>query len=404
MRRLFGGSVAGCLALSLWMLPHAAYAQAVIGYYDLESGTTPSAVPWQQITHLNVAFAGIDSTGQCNWVYDIYNVNFDAVYSATDVATVDAGIAALKAARNANNPNVKIMLSVGGAGLSYRFSNAVSTNSGLWTLAWSCVNLMSQLGLDGLDYDWEYPGRYGQPPCPINQSCDSSADAANFVGLLSATRYFMGYIAPLSVAVANQQTTASQVVPYEYSQMDPYLTFWNVMVYELAGSWSNGTQLQAPYSLTNAAMQYFLAQTGVTKSKVILGVPFYSKYWSGITADNGLGTQGGTCNNQGVPYSIVGPRCAGQVAGWNCSVTTVSDGAYCYCPNQQIWYTYDGPAQMTAKSQLAASMGLGGMMFWQLPGDSSDFELTAAIVAGQKTPTPVQNANTLAAAIIAIIL
>lgn len=390
------GRWALCIAL---LLPNVAAAQgAVIGYYDLLSGVDTTTVPWQQLTHLNVAFAGIDSTGQCNWVNDIYSGAPDTVYSSGQDAQMVAGIQALKAARAAANPSVKILLSVGGAGLSYRFSSAVSGKHRAWNLGWSCVNLMQTLGLDGIDYDWEYPGRYGQPPCPISEACSNSSDPTNFVSLLAATRYYMGSGAPLSVAVNHQET---QVVPYLYAAMDRYLTFWNVMVYELSGSWSNGTQLQAPYSTTAASMQYFMAQPGVTRSKIILGVPFYSKFWSGITADQGLGTQGGSCNNQGVPFSLVGPRCAGTVPGWNCSVTTVSDGAYCYCSNQQIWYTYDGPAQMLQKAQYVAAQGLGGMMFWQLPGDASGFPLTQAIVAGEHSaPGPTTNA----AAIIAIIL
>jgi chitinase len=384
------------------IVPRVSNAQnAAIGYYDLSSGVDVNDVPWPELTHLNVAFAGIDQTGQCNWVNDIFSDAFDTVFSASQLSTTTTGIASLVAARNANNPNVKILLSVGGAGLSYRFSEAVSTSIGTWTLAWSCWNLMHTLGLDGIDYDWEYPGRYGQSPCPTAQACSSTSDTTNLAQLLSDTRYFMGNTAPLSVAVHNEITGSNEMVNYDYAAMDPLLTFWNVMVYELAGSWSNGTQLQAPYSSAVSSMGYWAQQSGVTASKVILGVPYYSKYWGGITADEGLGTTGGSSNNQGVPFSLVGSRCAGEDPAWECSVTTVTDGAYCYCSNQQIWYTYDGPAQMEQKASLVASKGYGGVMFWQLPGDSADFSLTQALIAGAQA-APVSTAS--AASVIVIIL
>ena len=190
----------------------------------------------------------------------------------------------LVSARQANNPNVQILLSVGGAGLSYRFSEAVRTPVGTSNLAWSCWDLAQSLGLDGIDYDWEYPGRYGQPPCPID-TCQSGNDALNFASLVTETRALMGQSPPLSVAVHNQQTGAEQVIGYNYVAMDYALTFWNVMVYELAGSWSSGTQLQAPFSMAVQTMNYWARQVGVTPNKLVLGVPFYSKYWSGIQRD-----------------------------------------------------------------------------------------------------------------------
>ena len=103
-----------------------------------------------------------------------------------------------------------------------------------------------------------------------------------------------------------------------------------------------------------------------------------------------------------MPFSLVNSRCIGNDPAWDCNITTVSDGAYCYCSNQQIWYTYDGPTQMLQKAQFVASEGLGGVMFWQLPGDNAAFQLTEALVTGGQSTAPPTSAP--AAAIVAIIL
>jgi chitinase len=365
---------------------------AVIGYYDLTKGHAPSRIPWKYLTQLNLAFAGIDSTGTCNWVHDIYEAGAYRAYTLAEAAAVEAIIDKLKAARAASNPAVRINLGIGGAGLSYGFSRATSTFDGAWHVAWSCAALVKRLGLDGIDYDWEYPTHYPQQAwgCPYS-SCAASADAANLTALLRNTRYYLPRPAIVSVAVNHQ--VQNFVLPYEAAKMDPLVDFWNVMTYEMAGSWSGGAQLASPLDQSAQSMRTWAGTSGVTRSKVVLGVPFYSKYWQ-VGADRGLGSPG-TCNDQGVAFTWVGPRCAGQESGWSCYVVKVSQGAYCYCKSHGVWYAYDGPEQMRAKAAYARQNGLGGVMFWSLPlGDDGAFNLTRALWSGLRgaqvelTPPP----------------
>jgi chitinase len=59
------------------------------------------------------------------------------------------------------NPNLKIMISIGGWGWSKYFSNAVLSDTSRAAFVASAVSIVRKYHLDGIDIDWEYPGMNG---------------------------------------------------------------------------------------------------------------------------------------------------------------------------------------------------------------------------------------------------
>ena len=55
------------------------------------------------------------------------------------------------------NRNLKTSLSVGGWSFRDNFKTALASNATRYRFAESSLKLVSDLGLDGLDIDWEYP-------------------------------------------------------------------------------------------------------------------------------------------------------------------------------------------------------------------------------------------------------
>jgi hypothetical protein len=92
------------------------------------------------------------------------------------------------------------------------------------------VSLVKNLGLDGLDIDWEYP--------------KDSNEAQNLVLLLKECRSALdAYGASLPTPHYFELTIACPAGPQNYEKMDlkgmdRYLSFFNLMAYDFAGSMS----------------------------------------------------------------------------------------------------------------------------------------------------------------------
>ena len=180
------------------------------------------------------------------------------------------------------NRNLKLMLAIGGWGTEKEFAGAASTPATRKEFTESSIKLLSNLGFDGLDIDWEYPTK--------------PQDAKNVVLLLQELRQALdNYAASLGERTGENVNLllsfAGPAGPNQYKalpiqEMDRYLDFWNLMTYDFAGSFSKFTGHQAGLyqskipnaspAWADAAVQHYKNQN-VMPSKVIFGMPLYGK-------------------------------------------------------------------------------------------------------------------------------
>lgn len=92
--------------------------------------------------------------------------------------------------------NVKAILSIGGWSGSVYFSSAVASSSARTTFANSVLSIVSSYDLDGVEFDWEYPGTQG-----AGNNIVSSNDAGNFVLFLQTLKSMAPSSMTISVAV-----------------------------------------------------------------------------------------------------------------------------------------------------------------------------------------------------------
>jgi chitinase len=109
---------------------------------------------------------------------------------------------------------------------------------------------------------------------------------------------------------------------------------------------------------------------GVPANKIVLGVPFYGKGWTGVQDVN-----------HGLYQSATGPakvdgsyRALKELAG----VTErkyYQKAATCSVWNSNNFWSYDCPEAMRKKMVYIRKHHLGGVMFWELSHDTADGEL-----------------------------
>ncbi len=120
--------------------------------------------------------------------------------------------------------NLKTHLSIGGFTYKTNFARALATASNRKVFADSSVTLLSDLGFDGLDLDWESP--------------EDDIQATALVSVLKELRCALDryasynkldYKFALSVAVAAKPKDFNI---WHFAEMDAYLDYWSLSKYE----------------------------------------------------------------------------------------------------------------------------------------------------------------------------
>ncbi|MFJ8142585.1 glycosyl hydrolase family 18 protein [Streptomyces sp. NPDC096013] len=338
-----------------------------------------------KITHINYAFGNV-TNGQCaiGDAYADYQKTFTADQSVSGVAdTWDQPVAGnfnqLRELK-AKYPNIKILWSFGGWTWSGGFGQAAANPT---AFANSCYNLVEDPRwadiFDGIDIDWEYPNACGL-------SCDTSGAAA-YKNLMQALRAKFGSNNLVTAATTADGTSGGKIDAADYAGAAQYVDWYNVMTYDFFGAF-NATGPTAPHSplttysgiptpgfTTADAIAKFKAK-GVPANKLLIGIGFYGRGWTGVTQDAPGGTATGPAPGtyeQGIEdYKVLKTSCP--------ATGTIAGTAYAHCGNN--WWSYDTPSTIAGKMSWAKTQGLGGAFFWDFSGDTSNGELVTAINSG----------------------
>ena len=330
-------------------------------------------------------------------------------------------LAELKAAY----PRLQVLISLEGRASDFAFDARPENRQAFIA---SCVDLFLKGNLapgvrapglfDGIDVDWEYP----QGP-----------DAVNFIHLLTELRRQMDLVRPglkLSVAVG---PSPRMYEGSDFAAISAQVDEIGLMTYDFAGPWMQTTGFIAPLyrvpspdqadagvaapvrtpaptgsnptaSTTPAAeaaapagslpasapaptpppsggvagsVQAFLA-AGVPAAKLLIGVPFYGYGWTQVP-DVAQGVfEEGTPVRGDRPYNFIQSLIA-------------RSKVYRDPPSQTPWlfdgdafWTFDDPVSVHAKAAYAREHGLGGLMIWELSGDTSQGALLTAAYQGSR--------------------
>lgn len=267
----------------------------------------------------------------------------------------------------ANNPQLKIILSLGGWGGCEPCSAAFSTAEGRLTFAKSVKEVSNYFKVDGLDLDWEYPAIEGVPEHLFQPS-----DKPNFTELIKILRSTLGKKYELSFAAGGFQKYLDQSI--EWKTVAPLVNRINIMSYDLVNGYSKTTGHHTPlYSTkedqesTDRAVTYLLKQ-GIPAEKLVIGGAFYTRTWKNVEdVNNGLYQPGE--HIQGVQFKNFSTIFT-EANGWKYFWDDKAKAPYWYNQKEKTFATGDDLASIKAKAEYAKSKKLGGIMFWELSLDS----------------------------------
>ncbi|MFF7338234.1 glycoside hydrolase family 18 protein [Streptomyces sp. NPDC008163] len=335
-----------------------------------------------KLTHINYAFGNVQG-GKCT-VGDSY-ADYEKAYTADQSVDGVADTWDQELRGNFNqlrklkklHPDLKVLWSFGGWTWSGGFGEAAQNPA---AFAESCYNLVEDPRwadvFDGIDIDWEYPNACGL-------TCDTSGRDA-YGKLLSALRSKFGGDNLVTSAITADGSEGGKLDAVDYGGAAQYVDWYNPMTYDFFGAWDakGPTAPHSPLSSyegipkdgfnSEAAIDKLKAQ-GVPASKLLLGIGFYGRGWTGVTqAEPGgtaTGAAAGTYEAGIEDYKVLKNTCP--------ATGTVAGTAYAHCGSD--WWSYDTPATIGTKMAYKNQQGLGGTFFWELSGDTTDGELIKAI-------------------------
>ncbi|KAH8882031.1 hypothetical protein GQ53DRAFT_589853, partial [Thozetella sp. PMI_491] len=359
----------------------------IVGYYEAWQVNNVCAsvnlgmknIPLGSLTHLIVSFGYITPN------------DFNVVPMPGVSGDVISGFAALKS----SNPSTKIMISLGGWSFTDNgtdtqevYTTMVSSHSNREKFISNLLGFLSHYGLDGVDFDWEYPGapdRGGNP-----------GDAEGYLNLLSelavqmdlaGVDYVVSFTIPTSYYyLSNYGTPVDSVFGDILQTMSSYATMINVMSYDLHGTWDGpkdqiGSIVLAHTNLTEIQLAFdLLWRNGIKPSKLNLGVGFYGRSYQ---------LSDPSCYQPGCPFAggaAAGP-CTGQsgilsykeimnIIDQN-DITPVWDETdavkYITWDNDQ-WVSFDDQETFQQKIKWANANGIGGLSIWAIDQDTDDLQ------------------------------
>ena len=333
-----------------------------------------SDIPANKLTCIIYAFAGVSADQECVSLKPADDsVNFPQLVQVKQ-----------------QFPNLRTLISVGGAAHSTYFPSAASNDAARQQFAQSCVQFMKQNDFDGIDIDWEYP---------------TSGQKQSFTALLAELRHQLD-----AQGVADQKeyllTIAAPAGSRNYANLElnlihSLLDWINLMAYDFSVASSTSTDFLSPLNAydpaiakhatanVNAAVQAYL-NAGVPGDKLVLGTRFVGTGWQGVAdTGNGIyqqndGPAPGTWDAAGGPpsgsfgYQDLEQNYLGSYTRYWHDDAQVP---WLYSPSARVFVSYEDPQSLQLKARYVLSNRLGGIMIWHLAADDEQHGLVNAMAS-----------------------
>lgn len=279
------------------------------------------------------------------------------------------------------NPQLKVVISIGGWIWSGKFSDAVLTDTARTAFAASSVDIVSKYDLDGVDIDWEYPGRPG-----YDGNVYRPEDKQNYTLMFRDIRHDLDSLSKITGKKYIVSTAAGGFKGYldntEMGKAAEYLDYINLMTYDfndkVAVHHTNlyNSKIYTGKDDADNAINAFAA-AGVPVEKLVMGMAFYGRVYNlSPNAKRGIGDTILT-RDRGRGYSVLRDSLINQ-NGYVRYRDRIAKAPYLYNSEKRQFITYDDEWSIKKKCRYVLAKKMGGVMFWEYSSDPKEYLLDEA--------------------------
>ena len=364
--------------------------KVVMAYYLPNEDFNPADLPLDRLTHIILCFTEVIDG---KMLFE-NSLRYDQLRSLTE-------------ARD-QHPGLKVMVACGGWTGSGGFSDMALTPSSRASFIASVMEMVEAYNLDGVDIDWEYPG------LPGDNNTYRPEDRENFTALMKGLREAFdatGRKLDLSFAAAGWHGFFDHIETLEVMK---YASYINLMTYDYA---TGGTPYTRHHTnlgnVTEAAIAgtpmleivresngdsgegqvlfrdsgtreivRYCRELGVDPSQIVIGAAFYGRGWVGVPPDNhGLYQSVRGPYRGNLSYSLIRSEVEAS-RSFSRYWDPAAEAPWLYNAADSIFISYDDTMSVRLKAAYCIEEQLGGIMFWQLSGDTEEHPGLLDVITG----------------------
>ena len=339
----------------------------IIGYFpswkwrDTNCLMTYDKIPYKKFTIINYAFWYPTTSGKLagiNPVGDSINLKRNnGKPSLIDLA---------------HKNKVKVVLSIGGWEDSENFPLVASSESLRTAFAQSCVHVIKEYNLDGIDIDWEFPN--------LPEHNGTPADIRNYTLLLQTVKDSLDNFGRCSrkkyLLTAALPTSSTGLKNFEMHNVADILDMLNIMTYDYSGTWAPVSGYNSPLfapansdseSNIDATVKFYTQHLKISASKINIGVAFYAQPYAQCSALNSKHSGFDTTlfNKDGAFYYDIAPLVSKTTRHWDDNAKV----PYLTIPESNTFISYDDEESVGLKAQYVLQNNIHGVIIWEITGD-----------------------------------
>jgi len=282
----------------------------------------------------------------------------------------------------AHAKGIKVMASLGGWSMSKHFGE-MAMDPTKKALFLADLEILMNLGFDGIDIDWEYPGHGGM------NFTGKEREFKDFEDLMVDIRNVIG---PDKLITAAFSASPAKLEGFDWARLDASMDYFNMMSYDYEGGWSEVAGHNAPLynydgsvddTLNLDYLTTWMLEKGIAADKINLGMAFYGR---GVQLDEAAALGAKTKKRQ-IKMDVDGPlQSAVDMKHWSKYEGSPSyfyikqnatgwtehfdeQARVPYLTKGDYFLSYDNEKSIKEKAQYISDQGLAGTIIWQVAGD-----------------------------------